>query len=1147
MDTVLKSRLNQLFNNHNYKLVIGIYEENAVDLFTEADVLLMVAAAYLKIGAVGDSIILSEKIVAVHKKFFLAYLLLSQSYYAKLCYVEAEKVLIEMMDLYEADISRSIKKDVYNFLGTIYRETGNVDESSQCFLKSNQFSDSIDEKAISYSNYLLTLNYQSENDSLFIYNEHKKFANFFKSISCYQHQVRTKDKLNIGYISPDFRHHIVMSFSYCFFAAYNKEKFNVIGYANCSEDDVSKQVKEMAVHWRNINGMPANEAAALIYEDEIDILVDLSGHTANNCLPILAYRPAPIQISGIGYMNTTGLDAVDYFFTDSSVDPAGINDTYFTEKLLRLPDSHFCYTANREVPTCALPAFLNNQYTTFGTFNSVAKITDGMLALWKSIMDKVKNSKLILKDKIFGNPDNCEIFYRRLQKVGFDIQQVELRPFSLDYMKQYGDIDIALDTYPYVGGGTTFEALYMGIPVITLVGQRHGARFGYGILKTINLSECIAFNGTDYIQKAVDLANNPAALIKLHANLRERMVHSPLMAGRQYVQAIEKLYRSIWNQWVNNKMEENGFITSSVSGTDKSCLKTRLKQLGNFHTQQGQYYKVLECVGHLLELDVYDYQSYYMGAAAYLKLDDFYNALILAKKTISLKPDDIGAYMIMAFCYNKMLLIEEEIVILKKIIALAANIKNRNQYDFTGQAWCLLSGEYLLLGDNQQAKAGYLQLCKVLAGDVNKSTAYSSYLMCLHYDDKVNVAEMLSAHKKYNEFFLDIKPYEHFKIKKAGKLKIGYISPDFRQHAVAFFCYALFTQYNSETFEIFCYSRGEVDATTLQLQNLVPNWRDIEKISYCDAAELIYKDNIDILVDLSGHTANNCLPILAYKPAPIQLCGIGYFNTTGLSTVDYFITDQYVDPVGMNDSVFSERLLRLPHSHFCYMPRSDAPDCDQRTFKNNGLIRFCVFNNFAKVTDEMLDVWLKILQQVPNSILVFKSKLFGSDYGCRQVSQRLLRLGYDLKQVEFRKFTGNHMQEYLDMDIALDTFPYPGGVTTCEALFMGVPVITLVGQRHGSRFGYSILKNTGFEEGIAYTEAEYIERAVYLANHPMQLNTLHKTLRGNMIQSDLMNDRQYTAELESKYQQIWSEFIAENKVKQVMTQVLPFLRRMAKS
>lgn len=401
---------------------------------------------------------------------------------------------------------------------------------------------------------------------------------------------------------------------------------------------------------------------------------------------------------------------------------------------------------------------------------------------------------------------------------------------------------------------------------------------------------------------------------------------------------------------------------------------------------------------------------------------------------------------------------------------------------------------------------------------------YSNYLMYLHYLPDVGADKMYRAHVHYGELFAKNRQFQHnYKDCCLGKLRVGYISSDLFDHVVVNFAVQLWAGYDRNRFEVHLYSLGGThNETSDWLKQMVDGWHDLEGMTEAEAADIIYRDDIDILVDLSGHTnGGNGLKVMAYRPSPVQISGLGYFDTTGLASVDYLLTDNFLDPEGVNDKYFTEKLLRLPRSHFCWTPPKRVLDC-RRKWQIHEPIVFGCFNSFEKITDEMLFCWKEILERVPGSRLLLKGRQEYNGWW-EVMAERLKVAGFKQGQVELRARSMYYLDEYADMDIALDTYPYPGGGTTCETLYMGVPVITCYGSRHGSRFGYSLLANLGLDELAAPDMAGYVERAVALADSPELLNALHARLREMMRQSPLMDAKGYVREVEEAYIRAWEE------------------------
>lgn len=365
----------------------------------------------------------------------------------------------------------------------------------------------------------------------------------FDGITPFEKKFYAHEKIRIGFLSADFRAHAVMDWSWALLTLIDKNRFETYFYSTGERfDNISEYLRDTADTWRNIFDLTDEEAAKKIHDDEIDILFDLSGYTRDSRLDVMVYRPATVQISGIGYMNSTGLDAVDYFLTDIYCEG---NPDYFTEKLLVMPHTHFCYSSGTKLEPAAEPPCVKNNFVTFGSFNKFQKLTPSMLNAWKKILDGVPNSRLILKNSILGKEDERNFVAEKLAEYGFDLSRVELRPPTKSWLKDYSDVDIALDTFPYTGGVTTCEALYMGVPVVSLYGDRHGSRFGLSILMNVGLGGLAVDSYDAYIQTAIDLANDKNSLIAMRKELRGMMKNSPLMDAKNYVRTIEEAFVKI--------------------------------------------------------------------------------------------------------------------------------------------------------------------------------------------------------------------------------------------------------------------------------------------------------------------------------------------------------------------------------------------------------------------------------------------------------------------------------------------------------------------------------------------------------------------------------------------------------------------------
>jgi predicted O-linked N-acetylglucosamine transferase (SPINDLY family) len=432
-------------------------------------------------------------------------------------------------------------------------------------------------------------------------------------------------------------------------------------------------------------------------------------------------------------------------------------------------------------------------------------------------------------------------------------------------------------------------------------------------------------------------------------------------------------------------------------------------------------------------------------------------------------------------------------------------------------------------GDLHEAVAN---LRKAVALDIENAMAHSNLLMTLNYLPDADPAEVFREHRKFGEKFESFVPrvyaaaMERAEGSAARRLRIGYVSPDFRQHAVASLFEPALTAHDAGAFEVFCYSNNAIgDAVTARMRAAVPHWRAIDALSDADAAKAIQSDGIDILVDLSGHTANNRLPLFMRKPAPIQATWIGYPATTGLSRMDYRITDAIRDPVGASEALNTETLVRLPETCTCYQPPEDSPPVAPPPSAAADSIMFGSFNNIPKMNAEVLALWARILERVPRSRLTLKYRGFHAPAMQAIVVDAFARLGIGRERLVFLGHDPYrvHLRFYDTIDVALDPFPYNGDLTTCDALWMGVPVVALAGKTHASRMSAGRLAALGLHELIAKDPQDYVDVAVRLAQD-LPRRTRHRAeQRERMRASPLMDAPRFARNLEAAFTQMWND------------------------
>lgn len=433
------------------------------------------------------------------------------------------------------------------------------------------------------------------------------------------------------------------------------------------------------------------------------------------------------------------------------------------------------------------------------------------------------------------------------------------------------------------------------------------------------------------------------------------------------------------------------------------------------------------------------------------------------------------------------------------------------------------------VGRQEEAQAA---LRRALALRPGFAVAHHNLLMTMQYDPATSPAALLAEHRAFDRRFsapLAPWPIEHRnEPDPERRLRIGYVSGDFGRHPVGYFLSPLLPAHDRERFEILAYSdRLSEDEMTWQLQAACDQWRRVVELDDAGLAERIRKDGIDILVDLAGHTADNRLLTFARKPAPVQATWAGYVGTTGLSAMDYLISDERETPPGQEGECV-ESVARLPRCYVCYTPPSYAPDVDRLPASQRGYVTFGCFNNLAKINGSVIALWSRILNRLGDARLIMKTHQL-DDAGTRKyIADLFAREGTDPNRISLNGKSLHRalLLEYNGVDIALDPFPYSGGLTTLESLWMGVPVVTKQGDRFAARHTASHLSAIGLSELIAPDPEGYVAIACELAQNLPQLEAMRRGLRTRMASSPLCDGAGFARDLEAAYRTMWHRWCA---------------------
>ncbi|MFM9967453.1 MAG: tetratricopeptide repeat protein [Burkholderiales bacterium] len=498
-------------------------------------------------------------------------------------------------------------------------------------------------------------------------------------------------------------------------------------------------------------------------------------------------------------------------------------------------------------------------------------------------------------------------------------------------------------------------------------------------------------------------------------------------------------------------------------------------------------------------------------------LGRFEEALESYDKALAIRPDNAEAHNNRGIVLKEQGKLAEAIACYQKALALKPN------YD---EAHFNLGLVWKVLGKLDESLASYR---RALALKPDNAEVHSNLLFTLNYHpedhDEEILAQSLAYDARFGQLYRAAWPSHSNSRDADRRLKVGYVSPDFRRHAAAYFAEPILAHHDRQRVETFCYSETRTeDDYTAHFKAITDHWHSTVGMSDDAMAQLIQKHQIDILVDLAGHSASNRLRVFARKPAPIQVTYLGYPATTGLSAMDYRLTDRHTDAEGVAEARYVERLVRLPDSMWCYRPAADMPEVSPLPALARGFMTYGSFNNFNKIDRPTIELWAAMLRDQPSARLML---LTIPESEVRQILLRgFAEQGIDAARLIFHGRLSNveFHRAMLEADIALDPVTVNGGTTTCESLWMGVPVISLTGTRFLSRAGLSILNTIGMQDLAAATTDDYLRIATRLAGNLPQLANMRATLRTRMQASPLMDEARFTRGVEAAYREMFAKW-----------------------
>jgi len=552
---LLVSTINQYGESRDSHFFSGVIEfqelryESAIEFFlkanecapTDLSIMYNLGMAYTKLEQYANAMTWFKKIIVIKPDHVPTLLMISATFDVTGNPSSSERTCKMILGIDPDNVS------AYNNLGNAYKNSGQPQEAVNAYLNALERNPKMDSIR---SNLLFSLNYAAM-DGISLKNDHKSFASIWDHPK-YSHTISLLNgrKLRVGIVSPDFCTHSVAYFLTGLYTHLDRDRFFIASYGNVEHPDNRTQwFEQQSDIWRDINNTKSETVADIVHGDSIDILIDLGGHTGGSNLAMFGFQPAPIQVTWLGYPASTGMKTIQYRFTDSIADPIGSENDY-SETLYRIP--HFLnYTPRTDTPDCDFTATENRDYILFGSFNNIAKLSPYSIELWAAVLSAIPNSKLLIKHKFFNDPGVQKSFLKRFQEMGISEKQLIFKAFNftnVGHFEEYRQIDIALDSFPYNGTTTTFEAMVMGVPTLTLTGDLHASRVGTTIMKGVGLDQFTAATPEQFVQNAIDIASDRSALLEIKRGLRERFYQSPLADQKAFTKSFEIALTEIWEK-----------------------------------------------------------------------------------------------------------------------------------------------------------------------------------------------------------------------------------------------------------------------------------------------------------------------------------------------------------------------------------------------------------------------------------------------------------------------------------------------------------------------------------------------------------------------------------------------------------------------
>jgi predicted O-linked N-acetylglucosamine transferase (SPINDLY family) len=1053
---------------------------------------------------------------------------------------------LERFEEAETSLKHAVKVDpgftaAYTHLGNIYQLQGRHEDAVAALrIAMSRSSDDIaPHQELPHTTFLFALSHNPAVGADEMFTEHRKVGAHMEdrlrsSWPRHRNLADPTRPLRIGLVSGDFYEHPVGFFIEPILVRLQENKnLELHGYDNNHvADAVNQRFRGYMDHWHPVEALSDIQLAKQIMHDRIDILIDLSGHTARNRLRAFARKPAPIQASWLGYPGTTGLSAIDYYLADRHWLPPGQFDRLFSEKLVYLPD-RWAFRPHPDVPPIGpLPA-LETGCLTFGSFHRLGKINSSTIRLWSQLLLGLPQATLLM----VGIPlDGKEItLLDQFAAHGIERPRVTFHSrCTMDlYLALHNRVDIGLDTHPYTGATTTMHSLSMGVPTLTMAGATSMARAGAGILAHVGLDGFIATDADDFVAKGIYWAHHLADLAAVRAGLRARLEQSPGGQPALIAAHLDGALRHMWQRWCAGLPAESFHsidIAAPAPSFEAASVPRRNDSRGPLQQERELFSLVNQRrFAEAIIMARTMTERFPDNAAAWKTLGALSwaegnkeAALAAMRQSVALQPHDVEAHRNLALTLSRMMLFEEAEACLRT--ALRALPDSAQIHGHLGDLFHLQNR--LVEAQDCLRRAISLQ-----GEDCSATSEFHTTLLFILSCTIADPDTLFAEHCRFGARFeapLRKSWPQHSNSRDPGRcLQIGVISGDLFQHSVAsFFEPVLAALHGAPGVKLYAYYNNVVeDEVNKRMRGHFDGWRVVSGWSDGQLEKKIKDDRIDIVLDLSGHTSRNRLTMLARKPAPIQVSWLGYPGTTGLQAMDYYLADRHWLPPGRFDRLFTEKLAYLPE-RWAFQPHADAPAVGALPALVSGRLTFGSFHQVGKINVSTIHLWSQLLVALPQSSLL----LVGISPGAQQngLVEQFAAQGIPLERLTFhdRCAMGRYFELHHLVDIGLDSHPYAGATTTMYSLSMGVPTLTMAGATAASRAGAGILAQVGLDGFIATNAGDFVEKGVYWANHLSELAEVRAGLRTRLEQSPGGQPEIIAAHLEGAFRHMWRRWCA---------------------